>query len=186
LVLRVNRDKLLSRLPGLGNLTARTFEARYGCGAVARDFLSSLAARGANIYDAQRALMERAASDLVAGSVLSSINDVSPRRAMFERLRDGIIEKVRDPSFGPLELTTIAAMSSRSLRRLCAENGTSPAQLILQTRLQGAKDDLSCGTNVKRAIIDIALSWRFNDISHFNHSFKAAYGIPPSRIRIEK
>ncbi|MBB4112780.1 AraC-like DNA-binding protein [Rhizobium sp. BK226] len=184
LVLRVNRDKLLSRLPGLGNLTARTFEARNGCGAVALDFLRSLTARGGNICDAQLALMERVASDLVAGSVLSLITDVSPRRVMFERLRDRVIEKVRDPSFGPLELGRIAGMSSRSLRRLCAENGTSPGQLILQTRLDGAKDDLSSGTNAKRAVSDIALSWGFNDMSHFNHSFKAAYGVSPSRMRV--
>ncbi|KJF65477.1 MULTISPECIES: AraC-like ligand-binding domain-containing protein [Rhizobium/Agrobacterium group] len=183
LVLRVHRDKLLSRLPGLGNLTARAFEARHGCGAVALDFLRSLAARGPSIRDAQLALVERVASDLVAGSVVSLITDVSPRRAVFERLRGRIIEEVRDPSFDPLELATIAGMSSRSLRRLCAENGTSPGQLILQTRLQGVKDDLSTGTNAKRAVSDIALSWGFNDLSHFNHSFKAAYGIPPSRMR---
>ncbi|URK86412.1 helix-turn-helix transcriptional regulator (plasmid) [Rhizobium sp. RCAM05350] len=74
-------------------------------------------------------------------------------------------------------------MSSRSLRRLCAENGTSPGQLILQIRLQGVKDDLSTVTNANRAVSDIAMSWGFNDLSHFNHSFKAAYGIPPSRMR---
>ncbi|NTJ65672.1 helix-turn-helix domain-containing protein [Agrobacterium rhizogenes] len=183
LVLRVDRERMISTMPCIGNMTARTFDARQGAGAVALDFLQSLAARGSQIDEGSLSPMERTAFDLIATGVLSSTGDLSPRRVLFERLRDRLIEKVRDPSFNQTDMAVLAGMSSRSLRRLCAENGISPGGLILRTRLQGATDSFALDINKRRSVTEIALSWGFNDISYFNRAFRATYGMTPRQMR---
>ncbi|KEA03264.1 AraC family transcriptional regulator [Rhizobium rhizogenes] len=183
LVLRVDRERMISTMPCIGNMTARTFDARQGAGAVALDFLQSLAARGSQIDEGSLSPMERTAFDLIATGVLSSTGDLSPRRVLFERLRDRLIEKVRDPSFNQTDMAVLAGMSPRSLRRLCAENGISPGGLILRTRLQGATDSFALDINKRRSVTEIALSWGFNDISYFNRAFRTTYGMTPRQMR---
>ncbi|KVK54181.1 AraC family transcriptional regulator [Agrobacterium deltaense] len=183
LVLRIDRERMISTMPCIGNLTARTFDARRGAGAVALDFLQSLAARGSQINEGSVSPMERTAFDLIATGVLSSTGDLSPRRVLFERLRDRLIERVRDPSFNQTEMAVLAGISTRSLRRLCAENGISPVGLILRTRLQGVRDSLALDGNKRRSVTEIALSWGFNDISHFNRAFRTTYGMTPGQMR---
>ncbi|WP_155246266.1 helix-turn-helix domain-containing protein [Agrobacterium sp. JL28] len=183
LVLRIDRERMISTMPCIGNLTARTFDARRGAGAVALDFLQSLAARGSQINEGSVSPMERTAFDLIATGVLSSTGDLSPRRVLFERLRDRLIERVRDPSFNQTEMAVLAGISTRSLRRLCAENGISPVGLILRTRLQGVRDSLALDVNKRRSVTEIALSWGFNDISYFNRAFRTTYGMTPGQMR---
>lgn len=183
LVLRIDRDRMISTMPCVSSLTARTFDARQGAGAVALDFLQSLAARGKQIDEGSVAPMERTAFDLIAIGVLSATGDLSPRRVLFERLRERLIDRVRDPLFSQTDMAALAGMSPRSLRRLCAENGISPGGLILKTRLQGIRDSFSLNINKRRSVTEIALSWGFNDISYFNRAFRTTYGMTPRQMR---
>ncbi|UXT20481.1 helix-turn-helix domain-containing protein [Agrobacterium tumefaciens] len=183
LVFRASYDTLQSRAQGLRNLCARSFQAREGASGIALDFLKSLARRAEEIDPREMRAIGNIASDLVVNGILSQTNDLPPRYRLFEKLRNAISEEVRNPEFGSAELASMSGMSPRSLRRLCAENNASPARVILNARLQGARRDLATGSKVRKSITEIALDWGFSDISHFNRSFKAAFGYTPSMWR---
>ncbi|OBZ97551.1 AraC family transcriptional regulator (plasmid) [Pararhizobium polonicum] len=183
MVLRVSHATLRSRSHGLRGLNARTFQALEGSAGVALDFLKSIAHRANEIGSRDLQAMVAVAGDLVINGILSQSNDLAPRLRLFEKLRNGVSGEVRNPEFGTSEFAVHAGMSKRSLRRLCAENGTSPGQMIRDARLQGAKRELAMGATVRKSITDIALGWGFNDISHFNRSFKSAFVCTPSQWR---
>lgn len=183
LVFRVSQSTLQYRIQGLRAHCARKFSATQGTGGVTLDFLKSLARRARETDKQDLQAMTSVANDLILGCVLAQTSDLSPRHRLYERLRSSIADAVRDPAFGPTELAMIAGVSPRSLRRMCAESGSTPAQLILDVRLQGAKRDLMRHGNARLSITDIALNWGFSDISHFNRSFKTLFGITPSGCR---
>ncbi|MGV1988622.1 helix-turn-helix domain-containing protein [Agrobacterium sp. 22-221-1] len=157
IVLRASHEALASWSPGLRKLNARTFQAREGASGVALDFLKSLARRVTQISPQELQTIGGIASDLVVNGILSQANELPPRHRLFERLCDTAACEVRNPDFGPSDLARLAGMSPRSLRRLCAENGASPVQVILQARLRGVRRDLAAGSKARRSVTDIAV-----------------------------
>ncbi|TCM51167.1 AraC family transcriptional regulator [Rhizobium sp. PP-F2F-G48] len=185
MVMRVPRKTMALRLPNLGHLTAQTFHAGVGMGAVARDFVISLAKQSLEMEATEFTSLEFTAMDLLAACVQAAIPSHPPRRALFNRLCQKVMGDIRDPSFRTSTLAKLAGVSMRSLHRLCVENGTTPNALITQLRLNGIWLDLNSRLHQRRSVSDIAFSWGFSDISHFNRLFKAAYNTTPSRLRKE-
>lgn len=74
-------------------------------------------------------------------------------------------------------------VSSRYLRFLFAEEGVTVSRYVLRLRLEECarrlRDPVWQGTN----ITEIALSWGFNDIAHFNRSFREYFGMSPREYR---
>lgn len=183
LVLRLSRATLGSRANSLDNLNALAFQTSYGPTGVALDFLKNIAQRAPECERHDLQAISASAGDLVINGILSQAAGLAPRRWLFEKLRSGISNEIRDPEFGALQFARRAKMSDRSLRRLCAESGTSPGEVIMNARLHGVRRDLLAGPSGRKSITEIALSWGFNDVSYFNRSFKAAFGCTPSQWR---
>jgi len=74
-------------------------------------------------------------------------------------------------------------ISPSLLRAIFAEKGTSPAQLIRQTRLERAHRLLADASERHRTVLEIALDCGFGSISSFYRLFHAAYGISPGDLR---
>ncbi|WP_234905641.1 AraC family transcriptional regulator [Rhizobium rhizogenes] len=49
--------------------------------------------------------------------------------------------------------------------------------------MQGTRDSFSLDIGKRRTVTEIALRWRFNDISYFNRAFKTIYGMTPRQMR---
>lgn len=74
-------------------------------------------------------------------------------------------------------LADLAGISRYQLiRAFAAVIGLTPAQYVIATRLRIAAADLATSGD---PITDIALRVGFNDISHFNGSFRRAFGMSP-------
>jgi AraC-like DNA-binding protein len=77
------------------------------------------------------------------------------------------------------ELAAIASLSvfqlSRAFRR---EHATTPYRLVLDLRIEHAKDRLSAGAT----ILETALQAGFSDQSHFTRHFKRLTGMTPKRF----
>lgn len=84
----------------------------------------------------------------------------------------------------PMTLGEMAAMAGLSrfhfIRAFREATGETPHQYLIGARLRAAADRL---LDSSAPITDIALGVGFNDISHFNATFRAAFGTSPSAWR---
>jgi AraC family transcriptional regulator len=85
----------------------------------------------------------------------------------------------------PCSLKTLAGRARLSpfyfLRVFRKVTGQSPAQYVMITRLQAAANDL---LTTRAPVAEIALKTGFNDISHFNASFRSVFGRSPTHWRV--
>jgi AraC family transcriptional regulator len=84
----------------------------------------------------------------------------------------------------PCSLTSLAGLARLSpyyfLRVFRKVTGQSPIQYVMSTRLRAAANDLLVSNT---PIAEIALNTGFNDISHFNASFRTVFGRTPRHWR---
>ena len=66
------------------------------------------------------------------------------------------------------------------LRAFATEIGESPGRYVVAARLRAAADRLIAS---REPIASIALNVGFNDLSHFNATFRATFGTTPSAWR---
>jgi AraC family transcriptional regulator len=85
----------------------------------------------------------------------------------------------------PCSLKTLASLARLSpyyfLRVFRKVTGQSPAQYVMNARLRAAANDL---LTTRAPVGEIALKTGFNDISHFNASFRSVFGRSPTHWRI--
>jgi len=107
----------------------------------------------------------------------------APARDTLERVTHAVREIERDPS-AELELRTLAAAAELSpfqfLRAFRQATGTTPHQYVLRMRLRESAASLR---ETDRTIGELALRCGFNDLSNFNHTFRAEFGMSPRAYR---
>jgi AraC-like DNA-binding protein len=109
-------------------------------------------------------------------------NDSIRRQGLSEsqlaRVDAYISQRVRDPDLSLAEIAASQFISLRQLYKLFAQRSTTPAEWIINVRLEGARDELARhpGTAISR----VAANWGFRTAGHFTRRFSAAYGILPS------
>lgn len=84
----------------------------------------------------------------------------------------------------PCDLVELAALADLSryhfIRVFKNATGASPRQYVINTRLRAVAAKLR---HSRAPITRIALEVGFNDISHFNHTFRRQFGVSPRRWR---
>ncbi len=93
---------------------------------------------------------------------------------------------IADPTYGPDALAKDLGVSRRSLYSAFGRLGLSPASFIKRQRLDHARNEILSGQNDEVSLSAIALDNGFPDSSSFSHAFKAAYGVPPSALRLRR
>ena len=85
----------------------------------------------------------------------------------------------------PCSLRSMANLARLSpcyfLRVFRTVTGQSPTQYVMNARLRAAANDL---LTTRAPVSEIALRIGFNDISHFNASFRSVFGRSPTRWRL--
>jgi AraC-like DNA-binding protein len=111
------------------------------------------------------------------------VHDCSVRearlRVVLEHMRQASAEATLDPS----QLAARLQMSVRYLHRLLEPTGQTFLQHLLGHRLQQAAAMLRDPKLAYLRIGDIAARAGFSDISHFNRSFRLAFGETPKQMR---
>jgi AraC-like DNA-binding protein len=85
-----------------------------------------------------------------------------------------------------LSAATVAArlgVTPRYVHLLLDESGNNFSQHLMERRLTAALDLLADPKKLHLKISDIAYAVGFTDVSHFNRSFRARYGLTPSDVR---
>ena len=185
LIVRLPRDLLERRLPSLGKLTARCFPGQSGAVAVASGFALQLADNAASLGDQGLESFEAVAADLLATAILYSDKGADYEdRARFERVQRRVMRHVRDPNPDFEKIAAKEGMSLRTFQRLFQTHGSTPNRWLQDRRLEGAASEMRSTHLANRSITEIAYSWGFNDMSHFNRTFRARFGGSPSQWRL--
>jgi AraC-like DNA-binding protein len=127
--------------------------------------------------------------DLVAATLEPSTeaaNIVTERGVKAARLQAILAEVARrfgEPNFELDDVAGALGMSRRYVQKLLDVTGKSFTEHLAGCRLERAFAMLTDPHHLHSAIIDIAFGVGFNDVSHFNRTFRQRFGETPSGVR---
>jgi len=131
----------------------------------------------------------RTVTDLVA-LALGADRDASEiamargnRAARLQLILSGIESNFDDPQFNTRALAASIGLSPRYTQELLNETGRTFSERVLELRLQKALSMLSNPLFADMKVSQIAFACGFNDVSHFNHSFRRRFGASPTQYR---
>ena len=103
-------------------------------------------------------------------------------RRFLERVKHYIQENIANGSAGIDEMAEYAATSRSNLnRKLRSLVGITAAQLLIEARMQRAKQMLATPANAERvSVTDVAYACGYSDARYFARCFKQKYGMSPS------
>jgi AraC family transcriptional regulator len=131
---------------------------------------------------------EEAAYGLAQAALLVSRSGIASVPTVSARNRERVLSIVRHLERNyhqPWPLKSLAGLARLSpcyfLRVFRSVTGQSPAQYLMNARLRAAANAL---LTTHAPVGEIALRTGFNDISHFNASFRNVFGRTPSQWRV--
>ena len=119
----------------------------------------------------------------VRGDVQALVRERGVHAARQTAVLDAIRRRAGEPGLDPAQVAQATGLSVRYLHRLLEPTGRSFSQHLLEQRLARASERLRDPT-CRLSIADIARSCGFADISHFNRSFRRAFGDTPYGVRV--
>jgi AraC-like DNA-binding protein len=154
--------------------------------ALVRHHLVDVAASASAVDLAARLEVSAATVHLVRGMLMSvSDRERDQRQAGAETLRLRIEDYVKahlgDADLTPARLAAAHHISLRHLYVLLADQGQTPAEWVIQMRLEAARRSLAePGAHVAA----VARRWGFRDPSHFSRRFKDHCGMTPTEYML--
>ncbi|MFE0426735.1 helix-turn-helix domain-containing protein [Streptomyces sp. NPDC058953] len=188
--LLVVSKRLLPLPPSQVNrLLARRLTADEGIGSVLVRCLHELAQEGDRYRPAELHRILDIAVDLLATllihelDTLSSLPPASPEQALLTLVDAFVRENLGDPGLTPKAIAAAHHVSLRRLQQVLAADGTTPAALIRNRRLERCRRALADLRQRERPVHAVAARWGFPDHAHFSRLFKSTYGVSPSEYR---
>ncbi|WP_280249902.1 helix-turn-helix domain-containing protein [Nocardia abscessus] len=174
---------------GIKRLTATTFGARHGMGAVFARWLIDLVTRAEEFTPADVSTLTSVTVDLLSAVLAAPLDTEgmpapeSRRRALRSQISGFIEQRLGDPALTPATIAAAHHISLRTLQQLFAADETTPAAWIRRHRLERCRRDLADPHLRGRPIHSIAARWGFTDPAHFSRVFRRAFGASPSDYR---
>jgi AraC-like DNA-binding protein len=119
----------------------------------------------------------------VGGETQALVRERGVSAARQRVVLDHIAQHAGEPDLDPLRVAERLAMSPRYLHRLLEPTGRSVCEHLLGQRLERAAAMLRDPRFLRIKIAAIAQKAGFADISHFNRSFRHAFGDTPLGVR---
>jgi AraC-like DNA-binding protein len=120
----------------------------------------------------------------VRGDVQALVRERGVTAARQHAVLDSIARNAGDSGIDPARVAQRLGVSVRYLHRLLEPTGRSFAEHLLAQRLERAADMLRDPGFSHLRIAEIAAAAGFADISHFNRSFRRAFGDVPLGMRV--
>jgi AraC-like DNA-binding protein len=151
-----------------------------------RHHLVDVAASASAVDLAARLEVSAATVHLVRGMLMSvSDRERDQRQAGAETLRLRIEDYVKahlgDADLTPARLAAAHHISLRHLYVLLSDQGQTPAEWVIQMRLEAARRSLA---EPGATVAVVARRWGFRDPSHFSRRFKDHCGMTPTEYML--
>lgn len=174
---------LLDRAPWLRTQPCRKIAPRSEFADLARRHLRLLAAEHDTLTENQALLLTENLCNLLA----LATRDAPPSRMEPALMREAILRYCRQNLYNmDLSPKLVAArfgISVRTLHLRFQDGGDSFGRWLLQNRLDASKKTLRDPQQRAVSIAEIAYGAGFGDLSHFNRSFRARFGMSPGQWR---
>ncbi|TCS99787.1 AraC family transcriptional regulator [Tepidimonas ignava] len=187
LIVMLPKAQMLARGLRLEPLMARPVGASSGIARVALTTMRSTFQELPNMS----ADAARGAGELIIQLVHLSLlelagqqTQLTQREALKDRIRAYVALHLRNPALSVEQIARALNCSCRHLYNAFADEDETLAQYIQRQRLQACIRELQASPST-RTITDIALSWGFNNASHFSRVFREHMGKSPSEFRAE-
>ncbi|MFI2608922.1 helix-turn-helix domain-containing protein [Kitasatospora sp. NPDC018619] len=155
-----------------------------GVGALASQFLWTLAAQAPAHRARPGNHLARSASDIVAVLVAELLERESPEHPsgsaeLLARIRAHIEENLADPDLAPESIARSQHISVRYLHKLFQQDGTTVGQWVRRRRLDACRRELERPARRQTSVSAVAHRWGFVSHSHFSRAFRDAFGVSP-------
>lgn len=174
-------------VPELESLTAVSFRATEGAGALFRSLVDEMFAL-ADVLD--EASADRLADALphVLAAALANVrrSEVLPTRmrAMHrQRIQQFVRENLRNHDLDASLVAESVRLSTRYVYEVFEDEGQPLMKWIWGLRLERCRNDLGSPILAARSIGEIAFYWGFNDVAHFSRAFRQRFGEAPRDYR---
>lgn len=187
LIISIPRGVMHNRLPGVEHCTAHKVHGGMGLGAIASNFVQSIA-REANQMTAND--FEATAEQSLDLFVLA-LNSIRPanlnhsrsKSLSLRRVKDFVERQLDNPDLNTETVVQGTGLSARYINELFHDENTSLMRHVWQRRLMRCHHDLTSSQYTGRSVSETALRWGFNDFPHFSRAFKSKYGLAPSVLK---
>ena len=187
-VFKLPRDMLQRRIGATEAVTAISFGADSPLQPLAYDFIIRLCERADHIGTEHAERLSDQAADLVAMTLAERLRTQplpasSHRAALLYQIKAHVRTHLADPDLSLATAARELGLSARYVNDLFSDEQLSFQRFVLAERLRQCQRDLGMPALAHRHISEIALSWGFNDLSHFGRVFRAQFGLSPREWR---
>jgi AraC-like DNA-binding protein len=135
------------------------------------------------------AMTGQATTDLLRAALVAAVDEAPSRpddrdQNLVTVAKSYIAQHLADPDLGVERIARAMFISVRQVYKLWEAESRSPAQWILERRLDAARRDLTSPRRRHQTIAAIAGRWGFVDATHFSRRFRQAYGMSPREWRL--
>jgi AraC family transcriptional regulator, positive regulator of tynA and feaB len=185
--IRMPRHTFEARLGSAAPHACRALSSQGPVAGLAFGFLTMITDRMDAIEGSAGAQIVEQALDLLALAISAEgtgrVTLSSPRTVALTLLKAAIEARLHEPELKPTVAAAAAGISVRYANALLAEEDSCLERYIIERRLERCRRVLDDPAQAHRMIGEIAFSWGFSDLSHFNRRFKAEFGRSPGEYR---
>jgi AraC-like DNA-binding protein len=182
----VPRAMIDRRAPWLRRQPVQIFAGHSPYIDLARRHLVQLGAEGASLSESATALLMENVCNLLA---LAGAYDVPTSRMEADLQIEAMLtfcrQHLHDPALSPQMVADHLGISLRTLHLRFRRFGSTFGRWVLENRLQACRTALRDASQRALNISEIAYRWGFNDLSHFNKTFRQRFDCTPSEWRNE-
>ncbi|MEM7280290.1 MAG: helix-turn-helix domain-containing protein [Pseudomonadota bacterium] len=178
-------QRLKNWMPNKWHSIPRKISATSPKGALLTSYVMSLMENDFGNSGADGDALSEAAIALLACALDHRALDCSAsiKESQLQRIKYFVEQNLDNPKLTLKAIALANKISLRYLHWLFESTNKTASQYILEQRLARCRRDLMNPLMLDRTIGSIALSWGFNDPTHFSRCFKRVYGKSPRELR---
>lgn len=182
LIVQVPQAALPLASDTLDRLAVTCISGRAGVGAVFRHYLTDLMAHAPTCEAADAPRLANITLDLCSAMLAQAaraggrLQPEAHQAVLRAQVNAFITQRLADPDLTPAVIAAAHHISVRQLHNLYRDQGTTVAEGIRRSRLEGVRRDLVDPRLRARTIGAIAARWGFLNPAHFSRAFRAVYG----------
>lgn len=187
LVIQIPREHMDISTAQMSLLTACNNDGSGGLGHIICTLARTARHQADALPDSAFSPLAQTIVDLLDSNLQSQQAPVSNHKlSLLLHLKNHIRQHLKDPKLSVQQIAESFSLSPRHLHNLFSAEDETLSHYIRRLRLAKCKNDLLNPHKSQLTITEIALSWGFNNPTHFGRVFRETYGESPKYFRHQR